>query len=124
MKEDILDADLENQEDPLFIGVQWWEKKRLIYNLFLIGTQIIMMLSYSSGTMQYGLENAIIDSLFVAVIANGFYCIGWGLEILVRYYFNYQLEHQYRITCYIIGTGFSVLLAFITYGITLNPLEF
>jgi len=117
--DDILDADLDAKELSWRLAVKWWEKKRMVYNIIFIGTQIMMMLVYWKGTLQYGLEYAVIDSFIVVLIANMCYCLGWGLEILADYYFNYELGERYRNVCYALGIGFSVVLALLAYSYSL-----
>jgi len=101
--------------------VSWWEKKRILFNLLLFGTEILIMLYFSSATLNYGLGRAFIQTIVVNVIANGFYSMGWGGEVLIDHYFKgYVIGHGFRRFLLIAGIAFSVLLACEAYIVTLR----
>ena len=63
-------------------AVQWWEEKRRLYNLLLIGLEIALLLFYWEAVLNFGVLSAIFWTVAYTIAANSFYCLGWGMEIL------------------------------------------
>jgi hypothetical protein len=102
---------LHNESNILEI-VQWWEKRRWIYNFFiLIPILFLGMVSLDSFT-HLG------DFLIVVIIwvlgANVFYTMGWALEILMyTYYGKIVYNSTVRIALFWVGTVFSMIWTYL-----------
>ena len=58
MFDEILDSELAKKEfQPIFENIKWWERRRGIFNLILIGVEWLMVLSFWGGTLQFGIGN-------------------------------------------------------------------
>ncbi|MEO1626587.1 MAG: hypothetical protein AAFV25_15635 [Bacteroidota bacterium] len=97
-------------------AIVWWEEKRMYYNLILIGWEVCMMVSYAEGTIRYGIENAIWDSLYFTIAANLFYTFGWMVELLIHHYSKgYTFHKTLRVLILTFGTAFSLFLTYVLY---------
>ena len=74
--------------------IVWWEKRRLIYNVFVLSTAVIVLIIFYvatalSGELEAG-EDAVEPLAVTAAISlllvfsNVFYTLGWLIEISVR----------------------------------------
>jgi len=109
-----------NGDSSMLNSVRWWEKKRLMFTIILLVTEVVMMSTNLQGTIEFGISNAIIGSIAYIIAANGFFCLGWGLEVLVKYYYNGKnFLEQFRWFFLIIGILFSCLYTVIIYHDTL-----
>lgn len=101
--------------------VKWWESRRITYNLILISVEIIMMFIFSTGTLKFGIVNTIMCSLLFTVCANGFYTIGWIVEVWNIYYFKSTNLNSYtRNGLFILGTLFSIFVTIGLFMVTLT----
>ena len=50
--------------------VNWWEKKRWIYTLFLVFLEILVLLKFRQETLVYGKEAALIHSIAFTLVAS------------------------------------------------------
>ena len=108
MNNDILDLTEEKSTDSSILAtVRWWERMRILYNIIIVG---IIITSFFF--VHYGFDFSSIrfqERLFVMgiylVIANLFYCLGWGLDILFRHYFKIGgFNKAINITFFTVGT--------------------
>lgn len=121
-EENILDAGFNQyQSNPIMDSINWWERKRGLYNLVVIGFQIILILFFWDGTLQFGITNAIIGSIAYTIAANIFFSIGWGINIIIYHYNIYFLKKidEYRMFFFIMGISVSIFLTVSTYAETL-----
>mgnify|MGYP005870232821 CR=1 FL=1 len=95
-------------------SIKWWEKKRLIYNIFtLLGGLICVFLrsGVPNGVSSY--QNFLII-FFWLFGANIFYTFGWSFEFLLNHYFKTNFwNNNVRKLIFILGTIFSFLWMFI-----------
>ena len=98
----------------------WWERKRMIYNFIILGVQLFIIFIMWEETRLFGLMSAFWGSLGYLIVANLFYSIGWGLEIITLYYIG---ENDFlvsnRIFLFITGLLFSIFLTVFSYYGTL-----
>ena len=105
-----------NKDSSMLSSICWWEKKRLLFTIILLVTEVVMMCTNIQGTIEFGISNAIIGSIAYTVAANGFFCLGWVLEVLVKYYYKGKnFLEQFRWFFLIIGVLFSCLYTAIIY---------
>ena len=120
--QEILDAEFSDKTEYVEIEVvRWWERKRLLYNALLFGLEIFLMLLYGEETMRFGIGRAIILTLITNFIANIFYTAGWVLEIFISFYFKKRMPSAFKKVLFVLGTLFSLTLAFIFYNLELSP---
>lgn len=105
---DLLD---DKDDDNLILGiVQWWEQRRLRYNLIVGGVGVLAIFFISTMINLIIHQQIVLYMIFVyGLIANTAYLLGWVLEILLRYYFNITLGKQSRNVLYWLGVFVSIL---------------
>lgn len=121
-KDEMLDSSLiQIHNTNAHEAMEFWEKKRLLYTVLLFSVEILVMMYYSQGTLEYGLTVGIVHTIIVNLIANGFYCLGWGSELLLTYYFgDVRWSNGFRWLIFVLGTSFSLILAFAAYSAELS----
>jgi hypothetical protein len=121
MKEqELLDDGFDDENANLLDAVQWWEKKRILYNILLFSLELLLVGIYWDGMMLFGIGSAIIGIISHNIVANMFYTIGWGIEILFLYYFKIKSFGNVRFALYIMGVLFSFLWAWVAYIVALS----
>ncbi len=114
----ILDHDLaENNQDPVWNVVHWWESNRLRYNLSLLALEILIMGYYWRGTMAFGEVESVYQTLAYNLVANVFYTTGWVLEIFICYYLpSWKPGFYFRRGLFGLGIAFSFWLTYVMYS--------
>jgi len=89
-------------------AVKWWEKKRILYNVItLVGGLLVLLLRSEVPNGISSLSNYIIIGYWLFG-ANIFYTCGWGLEILLNYYFKFRFWRDgIRLILFVLGSSFS-----------------
>lgn len=91
--------------------VQWWEKKRIIYNVILILFTSLILYSlwdYTGPTLTK--YEAIFQAVWIVIFGNISYTIGWAGGILRHHYFrNNALPIEGRWILFGLGSLFSVI---------------
>ena len=122
LKENILDSEyLENETNEIYASINWWERKRLIFNLILIGVEILIISFFWRGAIEFGIGNTIFWSIAYTIVANIFFSIGWGISVLIDYYnlkFLKNIE-KLRMLFFILGILFSIFLTIALFKDTL-----
>jgi hypothetical protein len=121
-EEDIIDHDFDASGKDLFEPIRWWERRRVWYNALLILVVFLAMTKYAEGVLNYGVSDAIVHSVIVCAIANVFYSVGWGIEVIIMYYYSdeFRMKSGLRMTFYVLGVLFSMALAWEMYSNTLR----
>lgn len=100
-------------EQKLMSGFVWWEKKRLLYNILTGLAGLIIVLSF--GIYSFGLFD-LFGILLWGFVANVFYCIGFVIEPILKYYLKRDIDFsEKRPVLFWIGTVFSIIVT-ISYG--------
>jgi hypothetical protein len=113
LKENILDSEfLKNESNQIYTSIKWWEKKRLVFNLIIVGIEILVIWMFWRGAIQFGIGNTIFWSIAYTITANIFFSIGWGTSVLIDYYGLISLKNfeKFRMFFFIVGTLFSIFL--------------
>jgi hypothetical protein len=122
LKENILDSEyLDNESNEIYASINWWERKRLVFNLILIGVEILIISFFWRGAIQFGIGNTIFWSIAYTIAANIFFSIGWGISVLIDYYnlkFLKNIE-KLRMFFFILGILFSIFLTIALFKDTL-----
>lgn len=85
--------------------VKWWEKKRKIFNIFLI--LFISLTALFNPSLKSFLSEFIIWILLV----NLFYCLGAGFELSLKHY-KIEFTNYMRWLVFVLGTLISFLTIF------------
>lgn len=97
--------------------VEWWEKKRYLYNIILIAFLIFMLISlrgYYGFTLS--VPGAIIQAIGFVIFGNIFYTIGWAGGVLRHYYYSsYPLSNTGRWMLFVLGCLFSIMVIYFNY---------
>lgn len=127
MKEELLDTFMmEKVENTISQNIAWWENKRLIFNLLIVGFELISISIFRNGANVLGFLNIFLLIIIYTFIANVFYSIGWGLIILTEYYNLKKLTkflNNLRIPFFILGVIFSIILTFTIFKEILYPIQ-
>ena len=112
--DNILDSTVDDSK-AVWGVVTWWEGRRLRYNLIVggVGVLIFVMIAIVNLHMREVLISIGILGFFYAIAANLLYCLGWGIEILLRYYLKIELPLFLRSMLYWMGVVVSLLPLFI-----------
>ena len=97
--------------------VEWWEKKRYLYNIILI---VFLIFTLISLTDHYGLMlsifGAVIQAIGFVIFGNIFYTIGWAGGVLRHYYSSGDpLSNSSRWILFVLGCLFSMLVIHLNY---------
>lgn len=110
--------DLSEKEQSIHLKmVDWWEKKRYLYNIILI---VFLILILTSLRGYYGfmlsVQAAIIQAIGFVIFGNIFYTIGWAGGILRHYYYSsYPLSYTGRWVLFVLGCLFSIVMIYFHY---------
>lgn len=98
------------QDQSILDMIQWWEKRRLLYNVIVglsgILTSIIIMKLHRSIAFSEILWYAVLP---YGIFSNLAYLVGWVFELLLRYYFKIKLNLSSRRTLLGVGIAISIL---------------
>lgn len=112
MEEDdfLLDDARIRQDQSILDRIQWWEKRRLLYNLIvgLVGLLAVIIIMNQRNLGSFG-DMLWFTAVPYALFANVAYLAGWVLEILVLYYFKIALNLSSRRTLFWLGTVISIV---------------
>lgn len=99
----------EKQEQSLLAAFGWWEKRRLLYNLFTGGTGVLCLLLLSLFPLLEFIDY--LGILLYGIIVNVFYSLGFLIEVAARYYFKSQADFlQKRKMLFGLGLVISILV--------------
>ena len=90
----------------------WWEKRRVIYNLLIIGLTVFSVYSYWDYPMRntIGSEEVIINAFSFILVANLLYTAGWVSEIYLRFLFKFKgFSTNIRWILFVLGTALSLI---------------
>ena len=126
LKDEILDLDFnEKRADTVLDIVDWWERKRMIYNLILVSIELIVMFSFRRGVLEFGIGDAILWSIAYTMVANIFFSVGWGIGIL-GYYYNLKILKtviKFRVVFLVVEILLAVILTIVVDRDTLDALQ-
>lgn len=110
------------EQHPLVGMIAWWERRRLWYNAGLVLLQMgLCLFYYRTILLFFGVTNALLYSVCYTLAANAFYCLGWGTEILLNYYFpNFIPLKRLSPLFFILGILFSIFLTIMLYSVALG----
>ncbi|MFT5779446.1 MAG: hypothetical protein ACI837_002404, partial [Crocinitomicaceae bacterium] len=98
-------------------------RKRLVYNLILIGFTTFLLYSFWEYTGLVSHREVITDMIIHVVIANVFYSMTWGLGLLSRYYFKSKgFTNTGRWVILVCGIIFSIIVTDVKYVLMLDVL--
>jgi len=108
MQNEVLD--FESGVEVVNHSVRWWEKKRKVYNIMLVGiASLLMVIDIMSRGFIINLM--LLDILEAAIWifgANVFFSLGLGVELVINHYRKKESENL-RNTLFISGLLFSGL---------------
>lgn len=91
----ILDANFQKNENIQYQEIlEWWEKYRLLYNVLLLISEVLVMITYWKGAKIYGFEFTLAQFILFNFAANAFFCFGWGLEFFLGYYYKWFAKND------------------------------
>jgi len=91
-------------------AISWWEKKRLIFNLCVGITGVIGVLLFGTNLWL----GDIIDIIFIGILMNVFYSLGFVIEALNQHYLKGRIKMEnWRMALFVLGTIFSSLATFL-----------
>jgi hypothetical protein len=102
--------DAKIRQDLLILEmVQWWEKRRLLYNIIvgLVGSLIVFIVLQQHRYIPFS-EILLFAILPYGIAANILYLAGWVMELLIRYYFKITLSSSVRQVLFWLGALISI----------------
>lgn len=76
-----------NRNEKAFESINWWERKRIIFNGFKVLIQAITIGMYWNGKV-FGMTSGFLLSIAYLIIGNVMFTIGLASELLSIYYFG------------------------------------
>ena len=114
---DLLD-DYDKKEQLLWKALEWWESRRLRFNMIVGGIGLLVLIIGYFPRM--GMVGTIGPFAFMVITygitCNIAYLAGWVLELLLQYYFKVQMSEIVRNVLFSLGTFvalFPILLALV-----------
>jgi cytochrome bd-type quinol oxidase subunit 1 len=106
---DLLDDAGILQDQSILDLIQWWEKRRLLYNIIvgLVGSAAVFFMLERNHYI-FSSEVLLFIVLPFGIFANIAYLAGWVIDLLLRYYFKIRLSLASRKTLYWLGTAISI----------------
>lgn len=106
---DLLDDARIRQDQLIMEVVQWWEKRRLLYNVIvgLMGSLVVFVALQRYYYVSFS-EILLFMILPFGIFANVVYLAGWVIEIFLRYYFKVTLGSTVRQVLFWLGTLLSI----------------
>lgn len=104
--------------------VQWWEKKRLVFNLIILPiTALIIWSMWEYVGLLTSASDIIFDAFWTLVWCNVFYTSGWVGGILRHYYFrSYSLPTSGRWILFGFGTLYTLIILEIRFSELISPM--
>lgn len=116
MDDHLIDNELnEIPKDTIREIMSWWERKRLLFNLIIVGIALLVLIpNLIAGSLYIAVDLGIlIRSAIYLIFINCCYCAGWGTQLLRYYYFNFQNDsNALDYVLYTIGTLFTGLFTY------------
>ena len=115
MEKETLDQPEEdfNQKSPLFELVDWWESRRLTFNIVVGGSGFFGLWVYDSYELIAYYPEIIVEIIIYAIAVNAFYTLGWSLEPLrIHYKFTTTSISRIKEVLYYSGIFFGVAFTF------------
>jgi hypothetical protein len=119
-----IDDPKENQLSMPMEMVQWWEKKRYIYNAILILSTtftLYTMWDYTGNILTK--KEAVMHGIWLIILCNIYYTLAWVGGILHHHYLQgYPLSVTSRWVLFSLGSLFSILVIEFDFTIALDVL--
>jgi len=100
--------------------ISWWESKRLLFNVLLVGFCVIVMYAFWDSPMRdiRGNGPIIVQFVFGVFGANIVYTAGWFVEVVLSYLFDLkEVSNLARWFFFICGTLAVLFSAFVFIGL-------
>ncbi|NVK63309.1 MAG: hypothetical protein HWE22_01930 [Flavobacteriales bacterium] len=122
MQESIIDHQARRECTTPMKMVQWWEKKRYLYNIILVVFIVFTLFSLSDYLgFILSLPEAIIQGIGFVIFGNIFYTFGWATGVLRHYYSSGDsLSNTSRWTLFTLGCLFSFVVIHFHYILALD----
>ena len=111
MKEQILDDDIISKQKNIQVleKFQWWERKRLIFNIAVGLTGLLVTIIYCRHWGGFELFGVVTW----AIVANILYSAGFIIEMMDFYYLNESLKiEKLRMFFFLVGTFCYVIVSY------------
>lgn len=109
------------RQRPLKEMILWWEGKRLVYNILLIGLSTLLLYSYWNYPAKtiIGSDKIVLSSIFFVLGANLLYTLSWISGVIVFYISQKTIlsSKRKRWILFILGTVFTLLWTNLKYAL-------
>ncbi len=98
--------------------ILWWERRRYIYNIIVVGFSICLIYAYWNYPMRsiIGTKDIIKEFVFYTICLNLGYSLGWMSGLLMHYVYKTESQSEvYRWALLIVGTLFSLIVVLLGY---------
>lgn len=102
------------EKDNLKKHIRWWEKKRVLFNLIIVGFSVFLMHEFWNYPMRAitGGSQIIFHAILFVIFANIAYTAGWIAELMVSYLFDWDgIGNFGRWVLFALGTLFTLVVA-------------
>ena len=109
MNENTLDDNIHPTDSVYQSLIDWWESRRLQYNMIvgLVGLIFSLLLAFG-GISGAGVISLITTAITYAIFCNIAFCLGWFIDICLHYWFKKQWPSGVKVVLYIVGVLISI----------------
>ncbi len=122
--EDLIDNEDDKSSDSVVMElIHWWERRRIPYTilLILIVVYLVIVAQYEHPQRTYIRLEFIVVTLIYLFFANLFYCLGWGIPLIIYHYFKVKpTTKSVRLILFTMGVVLSVFVTLIFYSILIR----
>ncbi|NVK65416.1 MAG: hypothetical protein HWE22_12565 [Flavobacteriales bacterium] len=116
MEDQLIDSETEEApKDVILDIIRWWERKRILFNVLQVGIVLFVLFFFYNGSSISAILRSefIFQSLLYFLFVNFCYSAGWGVHLLLYYYFKTKdTSHILDIVLLILGSLFTSLVTF------------
>lgn len=111
----VIDSDAQRHMERSVVAdmILWWEKRRIIYNVILIGFSIFLMDAFWDYPLRkiVGTRQIILDAIYFVIGMNICYSIFWIFGVVGYFMFkSHGLSNRARWVTFVVGTLFSIVI--------------
>lgn len=104
---------ISSEISPIKEMILWWEKRRIIYNILIVGLSIFLIYNFWDYPMRMiiGGNKIILDGVILTLVLNAFYTLAWIFGALSHVLFKTGGSiNALRWVLFILGTLFSLIM--------------
>lgn len=114
-----------SEKDNFKKHILWWEKKRILFNIIVVGFSVFLMYKFWNYPMRLiiGGPQIIFHAILVVIFLNVCYTAGWITELILAYLFDWNGIGKFgKWVFFILGTLLSLFAADVFFALEFDVL--